>query len=69
MTGGHDPGACLICGVAHCACRADDQTTVVQLPARDAAAALEVPVVSAPLGDGSDDQPFSTATYRGKKKR
>jgi hypothetical protein len=22
-----------------------------------------------PLGDGSDDRPFSTATYRGKKKR
>lgn len=24
--------------------------------------------MDAPLGDGSDDRPFSTATYRGKKK-
>jgi hypothetical protein len=81
----HDPGDCIICGAAHCTCGDHDVIEVVQLPARDAAAARmvsEPPLgppaapagdagteASAPLGDGSDDQPFSTATYRGRKPR
>lgn len=58
---------------------------VAQLPARDlqaaarpsldpplgpeAAPASEVEAGDAALGDGSDSRPFSTATYRGKRKR
>ena len=33
----HDPGACIVCGAAHCAC-GGGPITIVQLPARDAAA-------------------------------
>ncbi len=80
-----DPGPCLICGTAHCACAGGGATEVIQLPSRDAAAARTSldprlgpdlapgsdagPDVSAPLGDGSDDRPFSTASYRGTPRR
>lgn len=70
-----DPGDCPICGAAHCSCIGPGPVLqVVQLPARDAAASASVTraavVSDAPaLGDGSDGRPFSTATYRGAKKR
>lgn len=64
-----DPGDCPICGAAHGACGPTRGAIVVpQLPQRDAKADPE-PGNTAPLGDGSDDRPFSTATYRGKKAR
>lgn len=68
-----DPGDCQICGAAHCSCAAPAPALqVVQLSQRDAAAA-RVPtsddVTPAALGDGTDDRPFSTATYRGTKRR
>ena len=66
-----DPGECLVCGAAHCSCGGTASIEVVQLPARDAAAALALasPAVAAPLGDGADRRPFSTATYRGRYKK
>lgn len=80
----HDPGDCLVCGAAHCACGgAGEPITVVQLPARDAAElaaardALTVEVrpgvfvaktSTSIFGDGTDGRPFTTATYRGIKK-
>ena len=69
--GRHDPGDCLVCGAAHCGCGGTDKITVLQLPARDAAVALELAPVAAleALGDGSDGRSFSTATYRGAKKK
>jgi hypothetical protein len=73
--GRRDPGACPICGAAHCACGPTGPITVVQLPARDAALSVTTTRfdVNVPggltLGDGSDGRPFSTATYRGTKKR
>jgi len=67
-----DPGDCPICGAAHTACTADSgPVEVVQLPARDAAAALELRLelqadrVQATLPPGE----FTTGTYRGTKKR
>jgi aspartate 1-decarboxylase len=69
------PGACPICGAAHTSCTAGDRVIVaVQLPARDAAVELARPPLVAEvgmsaLGDGTDGRPFSTATYRGKRKR
>jgi hypothetical protein len=66
-----DPGDCPVCGAAHCTC-GGSATEVVQLPNRDASAALEraAPAAAvAALGDGSDGRPFSTATYRGTKKK
>lgn len=61
-----DPGPCDICGVAHCACGGDEMS-VVQLPQRDAAV---VGMDLAPsFGDGTDDRPFTTATFRGSRKR
>jgi len=65
--GRSDPGACLVCGAAHCACGGGGSLTTVQLPARDAAELARVPLV-AELGDGADGRPFSTGTYRGIKK-
>lgn len=67
-----DPGDCLVCGAPHCSCGGTDPIAVVQLPARDAAAALALasPATAAPLGDGTDaTRPFSTATYRGRYQR
>jgi hypothetical protein len=76
-----DPGPCPICGAAHCAC-GGGPILVEQLPQRDAAArpspdpsletsaapAGETDAGAAPsLGDGTDGQPFSTASYRGGK--
>jgi hypothetical protein len=70
-----DPGECIVCGAAHCACGGGGPIEVVQLPARDAAAVIGVDLASGPdhsvevtLGDGSDGRPVSTATYRGLKK-
>lgn len=72
------PGDCPVCGAAHTACTAGDRQksiTTVQLPARDAAAAVveQVPLVAdvalPALGDGTDGKPFSAATYRRKKAR
>jgi hypothetical protein len=72
MFGRTDPGECPICGAAHCACGDSGPIAIVQLPARDAAAAAEVPhvplvaeLVQETLAPGS----FTTATYRGKKPR
>jgi len=69
------PPSCPICGAAHTGCTAGDRQRLivaVQLPARDAvkmARPQQVAEVTLPaLGDGSDGRPFSTATYRGKKK-
>lgn len=66
-----DPGPCPICGAAHTACTADRGPIVVsQLPARDALAAtaqsVEPPAELVP--EGSDEDTFTTATYRGRKK-
>ena len=67
-----DPGACPICGASHCSCIAGDAgggIAIVQLPARDAAAAeivappLVAEVVQATLPAGQ----FTTGTYRRKK--
>lgn len=66
MTFGPDPGDCLVCGAPHCSCGGPG-LEVVQLPARDAAAALALETPPT-LGDGTDDRPFTTATYRGKKR-
>lgn len=63
-----DPGPCPICDAPHCSCGGGGPIEVVQLPARDAAALERAPAAAA-LGDGSDDRPFSTATYRGAKKK
>lgn len=55
---GRDPGPCPICGAAHTACTTDSGPIVIaQLPERDAAAAAAAPPV---------DEPFTTATYRGR---
>jgi hypothetical protein len=66
-----DPGDCPICGAPHCSC-GDGPITDVQLPNRDAAAALEptpattqAEVVQATLPPGQ----FTTGTYRGTKKK
>jgi hypothetical protein len=74
--GRNRPGACVVCGAAHSTCTAADHQasiTVVQLPARDAAELVRpqpVAEVALPaLGDGTDGKSFSTATYRGKKRR
>jgi len=65
-----DPGECPICGAPHCSC-GGGPIEVVQLPARDAAAAadrdqpaLVADVVQKTLPDGQ----FTTGTYRGRKK-
>ena len=66
-----DPGECPICGAAHCSC-GGGPIEVVQLPQRDAAAAapeggppdLAIVVAPAPAPES-----FTTATYRGKKKK
>lgn len=64
-----DPGPCPICGEPHSSCGGGGPITVVQLPARDAAVDTTAsPAAAAPLGDGSDSRPFTTATYRGVKK-
>ena len=68
-----DPGDCPICGAAHCAC-GGGPIEQVQLPQRDAAAALErrasngtaAEAVQATLPPGQ----FTSGTYRrGKKPR
>jgi hypothetical protein len=66
-----DPGPCPICGAAHTACRSDSgPIAIVQLPARDdAAATSDSDAQPTALGDGGDGRPFSTATYRGQKKK
>lgn len=64
-----DPGTCPICAAPHCSCGGGGPIEVVQLPARDAAAALENASPAPALCDGSDGKPFSTATYRGVKKQ
>jgi hypothetical protein len=67
---GEDPGDCIVCGAAHCAC-GGGPIEIAQLPARDAAAArargleLRAEIVQATLPPGQ----FTTATYLGKKKR
>lgn len=38
-----DPGPCPICDAPHCSCGGGGPIAVVQLPARDAAAAVDVP--------------------------
>jgi hypothetical protein len=69
--GRRDPGDCPICGAAHCACDGGP-IEIAQLPARDAAAALErqplglvAETVQATLPPGQ----VTTATYRGDGKR
>ena len=66
-----DPGDCLLCGAAHCSC-GGGPIEIAQVPQRDAAAARELPAVplvaetvQATLEPGS----FTSATYRGSKKR
>lgn len=63
------PGACPICGAAHAACTAGaGPITSALAPARDAAAAPARTVLaseSVRLGPGQ----FTTATYRGTKKK
>jgi hypothetical protein len=63
-----DPGECIVCGAAHCSCGGGVVVEVVQLPARDAVASVDVAAAPPALGDGSDGRAFSTATYRGSKK-
>lgn len=71
MFGRHDPGDCLVCGTAHCACGPSGAITVVQLPARDGVAQqtvahpLQADAVQATLSPGS----FTTGTYRRPKQR
>jgi hypothetical protein len=61
-----DPGECPICGAAHHGCTGDDPLEVVQMPAKDAAAAREKA-----LNDAVQATPpgqFTTGTYRRPKK-
>jgi hypothetical protein len=71
MRGG-DPGDCLVCGAAHCSC-GGGPIEVVQLPWRDAAAALArqtpTPLVAETVQETLGPGEFTTATYRGTKKR
>lgn len=68
-----DPGPCPVCGREHSACTTDSgPVTIVQLPARDAAAATSD--VSSPTFSTSETAPpapaeLSTKTYRGVKGR
>ena len=70
-----DPGDCPICGAAHCAC-GGGPIEVVQLPQRDAAAALELRLELQPVPLKADEVQaalppgeFTAGTYRGTKKR
>lgn len=68
-----DPGECPICGAPHCSCTAGGGIEIVQLPNRDAAAALaraEVvapPLVAEVVQAGLPAGEFTTGTYRRKK--
>jgi hypothetical protein len=72
-----DPGECPICGAPHCSCGGAG-VEVVQLPNRDAAAALEraapapelvvVPLVAEVVQATLPAGQFTSATYRGNRK-
>lgn len=68
-----DPGECPICGAPHCSC-GGGPIEVVQLPARDAAAAAER-AAAAPVLKADEVQAtlpagqFTSGTYRGEAKR
>lgn len=68
-----DPGPCPICGADHTACTTDSgPITVVQLPARDAAAAADlvrVPLVAEVVQATLPAGQFTTGTYRGDRNR
>jgi hypothetical protein len=65
-----DPGECLICGAAHCACVAGGPLVVQQLPASadceavSSAPPLVADAVQATLPAGS----FTSGTYRRRKR-
>jgi hypothetical protein len=55
-----DPGDCIVCGAAHCACTGDDGPTVIeQLPATATARTRARSVDPTPPSG-----PFNTGTYR-----
>ena len=64
-----DPGPCIVCGTAHCACAVDSGAiAIVQLPNRDAMPApAAVPLVAEVVQQTLPPGQFTTATYRGKK--
>lgn len=66
------PGDCPICGAAHTSCRSDDgPIAIVQMPARDAAAARALASAAAPLKADQATLPpgqVTTGTYRRKKR-
>jgi hypothetical protein len=70
VIGRRDPGACIVCGAAHCAC-GGGPIAIVQLPARDGAAVeltglpLVAEIIQASLPAGQ----FTTATYRGDPRK
>lgn len=64
-----DPGDCLICGAAHCAC-GGGPILVQQLPASAAAAELaRVPLVAEVIQATLPAGHVTSATYRGEGKR
>lgn len=69
MGGRADPGDCPICGAAHCSCTgAGPGLQLVQLPARDAAAAAR-PLVADVVQATLPPDHFTTGTYRGTKQK
>jgi len=66
-----DPGECIICGAAHCACGGGGAIEVVQLPQRDARQAelAGVPLVAELVQTTLPPGHFTSATYRGEGKR
>lgn len=67
-----DPGECPICGAPHCSC-GGSAIEIVQLPNRDAAAALAraelvaPPLIAEVVQAGLPAGEFTTGTYRRKK--
>ncbi len=66
-----DPGECLVCGAAHCACTDSGPVIVSALPQRDASAAAAQALVPSLADQVQATLPpgaFTTGTYRRLKK-